>query len=305
MSAPEQTDLGQTNPGQTFSGKDRRQDAGGWNSAATLSRALPFIQRHSGANIVVKFGGHAMSTPELTAEFAKDIVLLQQVGVRPVVVHGGGPQIGSMLSRLDIKTEFKDGLRVSDMETVGVAEMVLSGAINKSIVSAINGAGGRAVGLSGRDANLITAAPKGEGLGFTGVPVATDTRVITTLTDAGFIPVISPISADPNGDGYNINADTAAGTLAAALDAARLLLMTDVQGVLDDKKTLLTDLSRADVDRLIEDGTAQGGMIPKLQTAQEAVAGGVEAVVILDGRRAHGLLVELFTDEGAGTLIHA
>jgi acetylglutamate kinase len=288
---------------------NRRKNEGGWMSAETLSRALPFIQRHAGATIVVKFGGHAMSTPELMAEFAKDIVLLAQVGVRPVVVHGGGPQIGSMLSRLDIKTEFRDGLRVSDMETVGVAEMVLSGAVNKAIVSAINCAGGQkrglAVGISGRDARLITAAPKAEGLGFTGVPVATDTRVLTTLTDAGFIPVVSPISADESGDGYNINADTAAGTLAAALGATRMMLMTDVEGVMDKDKRLLTDLSQQDVQGLIDDGTAQGGMIPKLTTAMDAVAGGVEAVVILDGRRAHGLIVELFTDEGAGTLIHA
>lgn len=284
---------------------DRRHDNSGWNAAFTLSRALPFIQRHSGATIVVKFGGHAMSTPELTAEFAKDIVLLRQVGLKPVVVHGGGPQIGSMLERLGIETKFKDGLRVSDLETVGVAEMVLSGAINKAIVSAINKAGGRAVGLSGRDARLITAAPKNKDLGFTGVPVATDVRVIETLADAGMIPVVSPISADEQGDGYNINADTAAGTLAAALGATRLLLMTDVAGVLSKDKNLLTDLSVKDVDRLIEDGTAQGGMIPKLETAMDAVKGGVEAVVILDGRRAHGLLVELFTDEGAGSLIHA
>lgn len=284
---------------------DRRRPDSGWNSAFTLSRALPFIQRHAGATIVIKFGGHAMSTPELTAEFAKDIVLLRQVGLRPVVVHGGGPQIGSMLSRLDIKTEFKDGLRVSDMETVGVAEMVLSGAINKSIVSAINCAGGRAVGLSGRDARLITAKPKGEGLGFTGVPEATDVRVLNVLADADFIPVVSPISADGDGDGYNINADTAAGTIAAALNASRLILMTDVTGVLSQDKQLLTDLSRIDVQGLIDDGTAQGGMIPKLETAMDAVSGGVEAVVILDGRRPHGLLVELFTDDGAGTLIHA
>lgn len=285
--------------------KDRRKPESGWNSAFTLSRALPFIQRHSETTIVVKFGGHAMSTPELMAEFANDIVLLRQVGIRPVVVHGGGPQIGSMLRRLDIETKFKDGLRVSDMETVGVAEMVLSGAINKAIVSSINCAGGKAVGLSGRDARLITAAPKDKDLGFTGVPVATDTGVITTLTDAGFIPVVSPISADTSGDGYNINADTAAGTLAAALGASRLILMTDIEGVMDKEKHLLTDLSRSDVEGLIADGTAQGGMIPKLETANDAIAGGVEAVVILDGRRPHGLLVELFTDEGAGTLIHA
>ena len=284
---------------------NRRKNEGGWTSAATLSRALPFLQRHAGAIIVVKFGGHAMSTPELMADFARDIVLLRQVGVQPVVVHGGGPQIGSMLSRLNIKTEFKDGLRVSDMETVGVAEMVLSGAINKAIVSAINCAGGRAVGLSGRDARLITAAPKAKGLGFAGVPVATDTHVLTTLTDDGFIPVVSPISADDNGNSFNINADTAAGTLAAALGASRLMLMTDVEGVIDRDKCLLTDLSQQDVQTLIDDGTAQGGMIPKLTTAMDAVADGVEAVVILNGRQAHGLLVELFTNEGAGTLIHA
>lgn len=284
---------------------NRRKNEGGWTSAAILSRALPFIQRHSDTVIVVKFGGHAMSTPELMAEFARDIVLLAQVGIRPVVVHGGGPQIGSMLTRLDIKTEFKDGLRVSDMETVGVAEMVLSGAINKAIVSAINKAGGRAVGLSGRDARLITAKPKAEGLGFTGVPAKTDIRVLSTLTAEGFIPVVSPISADDNGDGFNINADTAAGALAAALSASRLMLMTDVEGVMDKQKRLLTDLSVADIRALIADGTAQGGMIPKLETAIDAIEGSVEAVVILDGRRAHGLLVELFTDEGAGTLIHA
>lgn len=284
---------------------NRRKNEGGWTSAAILSQALPFIQRHSGKVIVIKFGGHAMSTPKLTQTFARDIVMLAQCGVRPVVVHGGGPQIGSMLTRLGIKTEFKDGLRVSDMETVGVAEMVLSGAINKSIVSAINVAGGRAVGLSGRDARLITAAPKGEGLGFTGVPVETDVSLLTTLTETGFIPVISPISADPSGDGYNINADTAAGTLAAALNASRLMLMTDVEGVLDKDKNLLTDLSVSDVTGLIDDGTAQGGMIPKLETAMDAVRGGVEAVVIIDGRRAHGLLVELFTDAGAGTLIRS
>ncbi len=284
---------------------NRRKNEGGWTSAATLSRALPFLQRHAGAIIVVKFGGHAMSTPGLMADFARDIVLLRQVGVQPVVVHGGGPQIGSMLSRLNIKTEFKDGLRVSDMETVGVAEMVLSGAINKAIVSAINCAGGRAVGLSGRDARLITAAPKAKGLGFAGVPVATDTHVLTTLTDDGFIPVVSPISADDNGNSFNINADTAAGTLAAALGASRLMLMTDVEGVMDRDKCLLTDLSQQDVQTLIDDGTAQGGMIPKLTTAMDAVADGVEAVVILNGRQAHGLLVELFTNEGAGTLIHA
>ena len=246
-----------------------------------------------------------MGDPKLTAEFAKDIVLLRQCGLRPVVVHGGGPQIGTMLERLQIKTEFKDGLRVSDMETVGVAEMVLSGAVNKSIVSAVNVAGGKAVGISGRDARLITARPVNADLGFTGDPIATDVTVIETLAsdDAGFIPVISPISADEDGQGYNINADTVAGVLASALGASRLMLLTDIEGVMDGDGNLLTDLSSDEARGLIKDGTAKGGMIPKLTTAIDAVEGGVEAVVILDGRRAHGLLVELFTDMGAGTLI--
>jgi len=284
----------------------RRKNESGWTSAQVLSEALPFIQRHAGRWVVVKFGGHAMGSPDLTAAFARDIVMLRQTGLRPVVVHGGGPQIGSMLERLQIKTEFKDGLRVSDMETVGVAEMVLSGAINKSIVSAINVAGGKAVGISGRDARLITAKAVNPDLGFTGEPVEIDVEVIRTLAhqDAGFIPVVSPISADETGDGYNINADTAAGVIASALGASRLMLLTDIEGVMDKDGNLLTDLSVDDAKSLISDGTAKGGMIPKLNTAIDAVETGVEAVVILDGRRAHGLLVELFTDVGAGTLIH-
>lgn len=283
----------------------RRKNESGWTSAQVLSEALPFIQRHTGRWVVVKFGGHAMGSAELTAEFAKDVVLLRQCGLRPVVVHGGGPQIGSMLERLQIKTKFKDGLRVSDMETVGVAEMVLSGAINKSIVSAINVAGGKAVGISGRDARLITAKPVNPDLGFTGEPTAVDVSLLETLaaTDAGFIPVISPISADEAGHGYNINADTAAGVIASALGASRLMLLTDIEGVMDNEGNLLTDLTCEDARGLIANGTAKGGMIPKLTTAIDAVEGGVEAVVILDGRRAHGLLVELFTDMGAGTLI--
>ena len=283
----------------------RRKNESGWTSAKVLSEALPFIQRHSGRWVVVKFGGHAMGSPELTAEFAKDIVLLRQCGLKPIVVHGGGPQIGTMLERLQIKTKFKDGLRVSDMETVGVAEMVLSGAINKSIVSAINVAGGQAVGISGRDARLITAKPVNADLGFTGEPTGTDVTLLETLAsdDAGFIPVVSPISADGAGNGYNINADTAAGVLASALGASRLMLLTDIEGVMDGDGNILTDLSNQDAAKLIDDGIAKGGMIPKLTTAMNAVENGVEAVVILDGRRAHGLLVELFTDMGAGTLI--
>ena len=283
----------------------RRKNETGWTSAQTLSEALPFIQRYSGRAIVIKFGGNAMGDATLTQKFAQDVVLLKQFGLRPVIVHGGGPQIGSMLEKLDIKSEFVGGLRVSDMETVGVAEMVLSGAINKSIVQAINQAGGRAVGLSGKDANLIMAKAKDAKLGFTGEPVSTDISVIDVLAsaDPGFIPVISPISGGEDGASYNVNADTAAGVLAGALKASRLMLLTDIEGVMDKNKNLLTNLSIQDALGLINDGTAQGGMIPKLTTATDAIKAGVEAVVILDGRRAHGLLVELFTDQGAGTLI--
>ena len=283
----------------------RRKNETGWTSAQTLSEALPFIQRYAGRNIVIKFGGNAMGDTALTQKFAHDVVLLRQFGLRPVIVHGGGPQIGSMLEKLDIKSEFVDGLRVSDMETVGVAEMVLSGAINKSIVQAINQAGGRAVGLSGKDANLIMAKAKDAKLGFTGEPINTDISVLDVLAsaDPGFIPVVSPISGGADGASYNVNADTAAGVLAGALKASRLMLLTDIEGVMDKEKNLLTNLSSKDALELIDNGTAKGGMIPKLMTAIDAVKAGVEAVVILDGRRAHGLLVELFTDQGAGTLI--
>lgn len=283
----------------------RRKNETGWTSAQTLSEALPFIQRYAGRNIVIKFGGNAMGDTALTQKFAHDVVLLRQFGLRPVIVHGGGPQIGSMLEKLDIKSEFVDGLRVSDMETVGVAEMVLSGAINKSIVQAINQAGGRAVGLSGKDANLIMAKAKDAKLGFTGEPIDTDISVLDVLAsaDPGFIPVVSPISGGADGASYNVNADTAAGVLAGALKASRLMLLTDIEGVMDKEKNLLTNLSSKDALELIDNGTAKGGMIPKLITAIDAVKAGVEAVVILDGRRAHGLLVELFTDQGAGTLI--
>lgn len=283
----------------------RRKDETGWTSAKTLSEALPFIQRYEGKTIVIKFGGNAMGEAALTRAFANDVVLLRQFGIRPVIVHGGGPQIGSMLNRLSIKSEFKDGLRVSDLETVEIAEMVLSGGINKGLVAAINDAGGRAVGLSGRDAGLITAEKMSDDLGFAGKPSGVDTSVLDVLAaaDPGFIPVVSPISAGAGGEIFNVNADTAAGVLAGALGAARLMLLTDVEGVLDADGNLVTDLSISDVQKLIKDGTAKGGMIPKLETAMAARTGGVDAVVILDGRRSHGLLVELFTDQGAGTLI--
>ena len=281
----------------------RRKNEDGWTSAQTLSEALPFIQRYAGKTIVIKFGGHAMGSPELTRDFANDMVLLRQVGIRPVIVHGGGPQIGKMLERLNIKSEFVDGLRVSDIETVEIAEMVLSGGINKGLVQAINAAGGKAVGLSGKDANLITARKLREDLGFAGRPITTDVTVLDTLAANEFIPVISPISTGEDGNSYNVNADTAAGVIASALGASRLMLLTDIEGVMDKEKNLLTNLSTEDAAQLIQDGTALGGMIPKLETAITSVNEGVEAVVILDGRRAHGLLVELFTDQGAGTLI--
>jgi len=285
----------------------RRANETGWTSAQTLSEALPFIQRYTGQTVLVKFGGNAMGDAELTKQFARDIVLLRHFGVRPVVVHGGGPQIGSMLSRLGIETKFVDGLRVSDLETVEVAEMVLSGLINKSLVQAINDAGGQGVGLSGKDAAIITAKPVREDLGFTGEPVSVNTDLIEAVTkaDGAFIPVISPISGGADGSTYNVNADTAAGVIAGALGAARLMLLTDIEGVMDKDKNLLTNLTVKETQGLIDDGTAQGGMIPKLGTAITAINEGVEAVVILDGRRAHGLLVELFTDQGAGTLIKA
>lgn len=283
----------------------RRANETGWTSAQTLSEALPFIQRYAGRTILVKFGGHAMGDVELTRQFARDIVLLRQFGMRPVVVHGGGPQIGSMLARLNIETKFVDGLRVSDLETVEVAEMVLSGLINKSLVQAINQAGGQGVGLSGKDAAIITAKPVRKDLGFTGEPISVNTALIEAVTSAegGFIPVISPISGGVDGGSYNVNADTAAGVIAGALGAARLMLLTDIEGVMDKDKNLLTNLSLVEAQGLIDDGTAQGGMIPKLGTSITAIKDGVDAVVILDGRRAHGLLVELFTDQGAGTLI--
>ena len=282
----------------------RRKNETGWDSARVLSEALPFIQRYEGRTVVVKFGGHAMGSAELTRDFARDMVLLRQFGIRPVIVHGGGPQIGRMLSRLNIKSEFVDGLRVSDMETVEIAEMVLSG-INKNLVQAINAAGGRGVGISGKDAGMIIARKKREDLGFAGEPENVDTALINALAaaDPGFIPVVSPISGGPDGESFNVNADTAAGVLAGALEASRLMLLTDIEGVMDNEGNLLTDLSCDDARGLIADETAKGGMIPKLETAIAAVEAGVDAVVILDGRRAHGILVELFTDQGAGTLI--
>ncbi|MEM6412076.1 MAG: acetylglutamate kinase [Pseudomonadota bacterium] len=288
------------------------------HTAFTLAEALPYIQRYAGQTIVVKYGGHAMVDPALAGSFAKDVVLLKHLGINPVVVHGGGPQIGSLLERLGIASQFEDGLRVTDDATMEVVEMVLSGAVNKTIVRAINGAGGSAVGLSGSDAGLLKAR-KAErkqrptdsqiekliDLGFVGEPDGVDATVLDVLSGAvgGFVPVVAPVGVGPEGARYNINADSAAGAIAAALRASRLLLLTDVAGVLDKSGNLMREVARDNVGTLIADGTAAGGMIPKLETAAGAVENGVGAAVILDGRAPHALLMELFTEHGAGTLV--
>jgi acetylglutamate kinase len=285
------------------------------SKAATLAAALPYMRRYAGKTVVVKYGGHAMGDERLADLFAEDIVLLKQIGMNPVVVHGGGPQIGQMLERLKIKSSFIDGLRVTDRETVEIVEMVLSGSINKQLVSAINGAGGYAIGLSGKDASLIRARKltrerresdshieKVLDLGFVGEPEAINTEVLSLFERSAIIPVIAPIGVGATGETFNINADTVAGAVAGALRATRLLLLTDVRGVLDKGKHLLHDLTLAEAKALIVDGTIQGGMIPKIETCIEAVEAGVEAAVIIDGRSPHALLLELFA-EGAGTLI--
>ena len=285
--------------------------------AETLTEALPYLQRYAGATFVVKYGGHAMGDPERQRDFAEDMVLLKAVGINPVVVHGGGPQIGSMLKRLGVESRFVDGLRVTDAETAKVAEMVLAGSINKEIVGWIGQAGGRAVGISGKDAGLVTAEKVGgrreadakQGierhvdLGFVGEPVAVDRRILDTLTAAGVIPVVAPIAIGADGQTYNINADTMAGAIAGALGAARFFLLTDVVGVLDKDGELLTDLDPARIAGLTADGTISGGMIPKVETCVAAVEAGVDAAVIIDGRVPHAILLEIFTRRGAGTLV--
>jgi acetylglutamate kinase len=279
-------------------------------AARTLTEALPYMRRYAGKTFVVKYGGNAMVNKELAGVFAQDIVLLRQVGINPIVVHGGGPQINQMLDRLHIKSHFIDGLRVTDAATMEVVEMVLAGSTNKHIVSAINAAGGKAVGLSGRDANLLIATKqvlKKNGqeidLGFVGDPKTVDPHVLKTLAQGGMIPVIAPVSAGEGGETYNINADTAAGAIAVAVGAARLLLLTDVPGVLDKDGKLLENLTVSQVKTLMGDGTISGGMIPKLETCIEAVEGGVDGAVILDGRVPHSLLLETFTERGVGTFV--
>ena len=284
--------------------------------ARLISAALPYMLRYDGKVVVVKYGGHAMGDPALAKAFARDITLLETSGVRPVVVHGGGPQIGEMLTKLGIKSEFRGGLRVTDKKTIDVVEMVLAGAINKEIVMAINAEGGKAVGLCGKDGNMVVAEKltrteidpdsnieKVVDLGFVGDPKTINRAVIDMVLGAELIPVIAPVAPGADGETYNVNADTFAGAIAGALGAARLLFLTDVPGVLDKNGKLIKQLTVADVKRLIADGTITGGMIPKVETCVAALDRGVEGVVILNGKTPHAVLLELFTDHGAGTLI--
>lgn len=283
--------------------------------AHMLTEALPFMQLYDGKTVVVKYGGHAMGDEKLAELFARDIVLLKQAGINPVVVHGGGPQIGGMLDRLGIKSRFSGGLRITDAQTVEVAEMVLSGRINKQIVTALNRAGGRAVGLSGKDADLMIAvksrrrkSPDGHiekalDLGFVGTPKTVNTDILDLMRDRDIIPVVAPIAASARGQTLNVNADTAAGALAGALKAERLVLLTDVAGVLDRKGKLVPRLTPTRLRTLMRNGTVKGGMIPKAETALAARKAGVKAVAILDGRVPHAILLELFTELGAGTLL--
>ncbi|MCZ6509159.1 MAG: acetylglutamate kinase [Alphaproteobacteria bacterium] len=284
--------------------------------AGVLSEALPFMRRHSGKTFVIKYGGHAMGDDKLAASFARDVVLLKQVGINPVVVHGGGPQIGTMLERLKIKSEFVDGLRVTDRDTVEIVEMVLSGSINKAIAASITAAGGRAIGISGKDGNLITARKvrrtriesdsnieKILDLGFVGEPTEIDPQLLEDLAHSDLIPVIAPLGTGSDGETYNINADTAAGAIAGAIKAARLLMLTDVSGVLDKDGKLIPDMSVDEARIYIDEGTITGGMIPKVETCLRAIQADVEAAVILDGRAEHALLLEVFTEHGVGTAI--
>ena len=272
-------------------------------TAATLNYALPMLQRYDGATVVVKFGGNAMGDDEAMASFARDIVLMRLVGVNPVVVHGGGPMINDMLAKQGIETSFVRGKRVTDKQTVEVVEAVLSGLVNKRIVQAINAQGGRAVGISGKDGNLMLCEQTDPELGFVGTPTKVDPTVLTTLFEAEMIPVIAPLGTGPAGETMNVNGDTAAGAIAASLAADRLLLLTDVSGVKDSAGNVVTELTPETVRELTEDGVIAGGMIPKTETALAAIAGGVRAVVILDGRVPNACLLELYTEQGAGSMI--
>ena len=284
--------------------------------AHVLSEALPHMQRYDEATVVVKYGGHARGEDEFARSFARDIVLMEQTAINPVVVHGGGPQIGDMLARLGIKSQFAHGLRITDAATIEIVEMVLAGSINKQIVGFINEAGGKAVGLCGKDGNMVLARKASRSkvdprsgmeeiidLGFVGEPETVDTSVLTQILGRDLIPVLAPLATSREGITYNVNADTFAGAIAGALKAKRLLLLTDVPGVLDKSKSLIRELSANDARALIADGTISGGMIPKVETCLYALEQGVEGVVILDGRVPHAVLLELLTDHGAGTLM--
>jgi acetylglutamate kinase len=287
------------------------------DTARILSEALPHMQRYDEETIVIKYGGHAMGDEELARSFARDIVLLEQTAINPVVVHGGGPQIEAMLKRAGVQSQFAAGLRITDAATLEIVEMVLAGSINKQIVGFINAAGGKAIGLCGKDGNMVLARKatrrvvdpgsnieKVVDLGFVGEPDKVDTTVLNTVLGRELIPVLAPVCAAADGGSYNVNADTFAGAIAGALKAKRFLLLTDVPGVLDKNKKLVDKLSAKDVRALIADGTISGGMIPKVETCLYALEQGVEGVVILDGKVPHAVLLELFTDHGAGTLIH-
>ena len=272
--------------------------------AGILVEALPYMRRYANKAIVVKFGGHAMGEQAFVDSFAADMVLLRQVGTNPLIVHGGGPQIGAMLSRLEIESNFVDGLRVTDEATISVVEMVLAGGINKSLVAAIAKAGGKAVGISGKDGNLISATKAHDGaLGYVGTPSAVDISVITALMGHDMMPVVAPTALGEDGNTYNINADTAAGAVAGAIGASRLLMLSDVAGITDKQGQLISRVNIEQAKSLITDGTVTGGMIPKLETCIQAVENGAEAAVILDGRTPHAVLVELFTEHGIGTMI--
>ncbi len=285
-------------------------------TAQILSEALPFLQRYDDQIIVVKYGGHAMTNPELAHQFARDMVMLKVCGLNPIVVHGGGPQINRMLDKLEVKAEFREGLRVTDAETMSVVEMVLSGSINKSIVASIQQAGGRAVGISGKDGNLLIAEKLTKkktdpatgvvtevDFGFVGEPVRVNTEILETIMKSDAIPVIAPVGVGWEGETFNVNADTAAGAIATATQAKRLLLLTDVAGVLDKDKNLISELKVGDLAALVENGTITGGMIPKVESAASVVESGVEGVIILDGRVPHSVLLELLTPHGVGTRI--
>jgi acetylglutamate kinase len=287
------------------------------DAARVLSEALPHMQRYDEETIVVKYGGHAMGDETVARSFARDIVLLEQTGINPVVVHGGGPQIEAMLKRAGVQSQFAGGLRITDAKTLEIVEMVLAGAINKQIVGYVNAAGGKAIGLCGKDGNMVVARKatrkvidpdsnieKVVDLGFVGEPDKVDTTVLNTVLGRELIPVLAPVCASADGGTFNVNADTFAGAIAGALKAKRFLLLTDVPGVLDKNKQLIPELAAGDVRGLIADGTISGGMIPKVETCLYAIEQGVEGVVILDGKVPHAVLLELFTDHGAGTLIH-